>query len=88
MYGSNTRFDTTTARPGNRLTCVFTLVNVSSGNLDWAAFMAAQKPTLVNLYRTQPAMEELRRMQVEVHFRFSDKSGKELGTIIVSPKDI
>ncbi len=82
-----TRIDTTAAGPGNRITYFFTLVNLMSDVVDSAEFIETKRKELINGYRTNPSMAELRRRQVELIYQYRDKNGSVVATIVVSPKD-
>ena len=82
-----TRLDSTMAGPGNRLTYLYTLVNVPAGELDSAQFVQAITPQLVNGYKSNPDMATLRNMDVELHYQYRDLDGAIVATIVVSPKD-
>ena len=83
---SETRLDTTMAGPGNRLTYLYTLVNLSGENLD-EAIVESLKQQLVNNYKTEPSMGAFRSNQVELHYRYRYRDGNTAATIVVSPKD-
>ena len=83
----DTRLDTTMAGPGNRLTYVYTLVNLSSADVDSAELTARLKPQIINGYKTLPEMASFRERQVELHYHYRDKNGNVIATIVVSPKD-
>ncbi len=51
MIDGETRLDTTFAGPGNRVTYLYTLVNVSSAELEPGEFVDAMRPRLINNYR-------------------------------------
>ena len=82
-----TRIDSTVAGPGNRFTYLFTLVNFTGDVFDSAEFIEAKRKELINGYRTNPSMAELRRRQVELTYQYRDKNGNAVATIVVSPKD-
>jgi len=75
------------AGPGNRLTYLYTLVNLSSDDVDSAELTAKLKPQIINGYKTLPEMASFRKRQVELHYHYRDKNGKIVATIVVSPKD-
>ncbi len=82
-----TRMDSTVAGPGNRLTYLYTLVNLSSDDLDSATFIKNMRPQLIQGYRTSPSMAAFRERQVELHYHYRDKNGNVVAAIVVSPKD-
>jgi len=82
-----TRLDTTMAGPGNRLTYLYTLVNLSSADVDSTELTAKLKSQIINGYKTLPEMAAFRKRQVELHYHYRDKNGNVVATIVVSPKD-
>jgi len=82
-----TRMDATMPGPGNRLTYLYTLVNVSQADVDPDHFIATIKPQLVNGYRTSPEMADLRRLQVELNYHYRDQTGNSIANITISPRD-
>lgn len=84
---SETRIDTTTAGPGNRITYYFTLINLKSDEVDPAELIRAKRKEIINGYQTNPSMAELRKRQVELIYQYRDKNGNVVATIGVSPKD-
>lgn len=60
----STRLDSTAAGPGNRMTYVYTAVDLSAGSADAAAISAALKPQLINGYKTTPELAPFREKQV------------------------
>jgi hypothetical protein len=84
---SETRLDTTTSGPGRRLTYYYTLVSTAVADIDVARFTEQMKPNIVNNYRTNPSMADLRRMDVELGYVYRDKVGNMVATITVSPRD-
>ncbi len=82
------RLDSVVAGPGRRATYNYTFVNLSSAEIDAAGLTAKIKPQLVNSYKTDPRMAELRKMGVEVQFQYRGKDGKIATTVAISPKDL
>ena len=82
-----TRMDATMAGPGNRITYLYTLINLSSADLEQKTFIDAMRPQLLNGYRTDPDMAAFRKKEVELHYHYRDRHGNAVATIVVSPKD-
>jgi len=85
---SETRLDTTTSGPGKRLTYYYTLVNLTTSDLDLDQFTKAMRQQLANNYKSNAQMAGLRNMQVELHYVYRDKGGSTVATIILSPSDL
>lgn len=49
--------------------------------------IVAMKPALVEMYRNNPAMAEVRRRNLDLDTRFRDTNGTVLATLRVSPRD-
>jgi hypothetical protein len=88
MQAGGTRLDSTTAGPGARLTYTCTLLNVSRIHFDPAKVQTNKiRLTLVDNYKTNPRLEALRKMEVELCYNYLDKDGKPLFSVAISPKD-
>jgi len=83
-----TILDTTKAGPGIRFTFVYKLINRSSADVDATRLATALKPRIINNYRTLPELADFRKWQVEVHYQYCDKDGKEITTVLASPNDL
>jgi len=82
-----TRLDLTIAGPGIRFTYLYTLVNVSSNDINAGKFTAVMKPRILNSYKTAPDLAAFRRMQVELEYQYRDKNSNVVARIVISPKD-
>jgi hypothetical protein len=81
------RFDSVASGPGRRLTYTYTFVNLSSADIDPADLTAKLKPPFVNTYKTEPKMEEIRKMETEIQVQYRGKEGNVAASFVVSPKD-
>jgi hypothetical protein len=87
MVDRETRLDATMPGPGNRITYLYTLVNLVVEHIDSAKFIATVKPILVNGYKNDPDLEELRKRKVDFYYKYRDKNGAVVAVILVSPKE-
>ena len=46
------------------------------------------RPQIVNAYKTSPQMASFRDHRVEIAYLYSDKNGKLIAVIVVSPNDL
>lgn len=85
-----TRWDSASSGPGNRMNYFYTLVNVKSTDLD-ATLLAQQeasmKATLIYNYKTLPEFENFRKRQTELQIYCRDKDGNQITNILISPKE-
>jgi len=87
MINPETRLDKVTAGPGSQLTCIFTLPNQDKSALDLPAFEKTIRQNLINNYKTNSSMDELRAAQVKLDYQYKDKHGEFISEIAVTPKD-
>jgi hypothetical protein len=89
MMDPNVRMDSTSAGPGRTLTYRYTLVNlVKDESFDTKRFEDAARPTLVNEYRTNPALKVFRDAGVSMNYQYSDKNGALIAMISIGPQDL
>ena len=87
MADPETRLDKVTAGPGSQLTYAFTLPNQDKSALDLPAFEKIIRQNLINNYKTNGSMDELRASQVKLAYQYKDKNGDFISEIVVTPKD-
>jgi hypothetical protein len=46
------------------------------------------KSKAIKAYTNNPVMADFRKWQVELHFKYLDKDGKEIVTVVVTPNDL
>ena len=76
-----------TAGPGSQLTYAFTLPNKEKSALDLPAFEKNIRQNLINNYKTNSSMDELRTSQVKLDYQYKDKNGDLISEIAITPKD-
>jgi archaellum component FlaG (FlaF/FlaG flagellin family) len=87
MADPETRLDKVTAGPGSQLTYAFTLPNQSKTNLDLPAFEKSLRQNIINNYKTNSSMDEMRAAKVKLVCQYKDKTGDLIAEIAVTPKD-
>ena len=87
MADADTRLDKVTAGPGSQLTYAFTLPAQSKSGLDLPAFEKTLRQNIINNYRTNSSMIEMRTAQVKLVCQYKDKTGELITNIAVTPKD-
>jgi len=87
MADAETRLDKVTAGPGSQLTYAFTLPNQNKTNLDLPAFEKTLRQIIINNYKTNSSMVEMRTAQVKLVCLYKDKTGEVITNIAVTPKD-
>lgn len=85
---ADTRWDATSAGPGNCLTYCYTLVNASLSEINPDDVIAQAKPKIMLNYRTSPDMRLFRENHVTLRFMFKDKLGQTVTVIEASPNDL
>jgi hypothetical protein len=83
----NTRMDTSTVGPGKKLTYFYTILDTASIKLTSVEFSEALRPQLIDSYRTNPKMFELRENDFTVCFCYRDESGTIFANIEITPSD-
>lgn len=87
MVDQETRLDTTMAGPGKKLTYHYTLVNLTTEDIDIGELRAFMTTQIVNHVATHSDMQTLRDHRVTFAYSYKDKNGVHLTTIQVTPKD-
>jgi hypothetical protein len=86
--GELTRLEKTTVGPGLIFTWVYKFPDHSVAQVDPAKVAVAAKTKAIKAYTSNLAMADFRKWQVEVHFQYVDKDGRDITTVEVSPKDL
>jgi hypothetical protein len=87
MVDSETRWDTAFARPGRELGYIYTLPGKNKSDVDMPTFQKTIRDMIVNNYRTNAQMGDLRAAKVKLDYQYKDKNGANIGEITVSPSD-
>jgi hypothetical protein len=91
MVDKYTRMDTTLAGPGKLLTYKYTLVETVATDIDKTKLEEIRKSlkaTIVQTYKTSPAMKVFRDADVKLKYQYYDKKGAFVTDIEVDPTDI
>jgi hypothetical protein len=91
MVDKYTRMDNTLAGPGKLLTYKYTLVQTVATDLDKAKLeelRKSMKSTIVQTYKTSPAMKVFRDADVKLKYQYYDKKGAFVTDIEVNPTDL
>jgi len=87
MVDKETRLDNTAGGPGNMFTYSFTLVNYGVEEINVSALRETMRPHLVNMIRSNPAMNLFRRNGVTIVYKYRDKQGRPVMDIALRPQD-
>jgi len=87
MVDKETRLDNTAGGPGNMFTYSFTLVNYGVEEINVQALRETMKPHLVNMVRSNPAMNLFRTNGVILVYKYKDKRGRPVIDIALRPQD-
>lgn len=85
MVDNETRLDNTIALPGNIFQYNYTLVNMDKSSVDTIAAKNYLEPNVVNMVKTNPQMELVRKNKVIVNYLYRDKKMEYLFMISVTP---
>lgn len=91
MVDKYTRMDNTLAGPGKLLTYKYTLVETVATDLDKAKLEEIRKSlkgTIIQTYKTSPAMKVFRDADVKLKYQYYDKKGAFVTDIEVNPTDL
>lgn len=84
------RLDTTKAGPGKRISYHYTYVNVAKKDVKTPIeqLKNLQRSSLIQEYRSAPALKNFRESGVFVEHQYSDKNGEKLFDVAVGPTDL
>jgi hypothetical protein len=80
-----TRLDSTSVGDGRRFTYEYTILGVEASSMDFKVFEDSIRQELVDDYRNNEEMRELRVRNVEVTYNYRTESGEEIASITISP---
>ena len=86
MFDADTRGDNIMALPNKTLVYNYTLVNYENGMIDTVVVKNALEPNIINGIKTSPEMKYLRDNNVTFQYRYKDKNGNYMFSIIVTPE--
>lgn len=86
MVDSETRMGKAVAGSG-KLTYFITLPNQTKSNLDLPALQKVLRQNIIDNYKTNSVMEEVREQNVVLDYQYKDKNAEPIFEIVVSPKD-
>jgi len=82
-----TRLDKVTAEPGARLVYHYTLVRISSTDVNSVAFQNAIKPQLQSRLCSSPEMQNFLKSGVKISYLYRGSDGRPLGGVGFVPND-
>ncbi|MGD2092893.1 MAG: hypothetical protein PVH61_42415 [Candidatus Aminicenantes bacterium] len=87
MINKDSKLDTTLVLPGRILEYKITLINHKVEEINTGELKKTLSLQLKNYAKTNPNMEELRKNKVTLIYYYSDKNGKYVTRIKISPED-
>ena len=81
----NTRLDSMSVASNNVFNYHYTLVGISNGDLDTTRAKAIMEPTIINIVKTNDAMQIFRDANVTLIYYYRDKNGNYTMSIPVTP---
>jgi hypothetical protein len=88
MIDKGTRLDTVTPAHNKTLMYKYTLVDVMKSGIDVAKVQKTLKPTILEVYKTNPDMQKLRAAEISLKFQYYDKNGTFITDVEVHPSDV
>jgi len=85
MIDAITRLDNTAVFPGKVLMYNYTIIDTSNFNEDQMKEVGI--PFIKNTVKTNPQMEELRKLEVTFKYQYKDNEGKVILSFDVTPND-
>jgi hypothetical protein len=86
MVDANTRLESASSQ-GTTLINNYTVLNIDSNTFDLKANLEPVRARLIENYKSNPALSELRKRDIQIVHIYSDSHGLPLMTISVSPRD-
>jgi hypothetical protein len=87
MVDQYTRLDNTIALPGKIFQYNYTLVTLTSADVQPDSLSSALRESIVNDVKTNPDMQAMRDNDVTVAYKYNDMNGIFLTKIVVKPED-
>lgn len=84
---SETRLDNTLFKPESTLQYNYTLVNYEKEELNADTLVNSMRPNILNLIKTNPDLESLRKLDVTFEYSYRDKKGASVCQIVITPED-
>jgi hypothetical protein len=85
MVDNETRLDNAVALPNNIFQYNYTLVNMDKETTVIKYLKEYLEPTMINIVKTEPKMEIMRKNNTTVNYNYRDKEWKHLFIISVTP---
>jgi len=86
MLDSDTRLDNVMALPNKTVMYSYTLVNGENGMIDTIALKNYLEPNIINTIKTDPGMKYFRENSITQQYRYKDKNGNYLFSIVATPE--
>jgi len=86
MVDHITRLDTTVQRPGRIFSYKYTLLGRKAAHLNKERIKASIAPTLIQNYKTNPAMAGLRGLSTVLKYAYFDEAGAFIFDLEIDPK--
>lgn len=85
MLDEETRLDNTLALPDKVFQYNYTLVNWGKEDIDTLEFKKIMEPQILNITKTNPQLEIIRKNEASLNYYYKDRDGKYVCTISVTP---
>ncbi len=86
MVDSHTRLDNVIVLPDNILQYNYTLINLAKDSINIQELKDHIEPIAINLIKTSPEMEDIRKHKSTINYFYKDMNGIYLFTISITPK--
>ena len=81
-----TTLDSITAGPGLVMNYSYTKFKIAKEDVS-ATEMAAFRPKLIEMYKTEESLKHFRDGNVEMRYHYHDKNHELIASVVISPKD-
>ena len=88
MADNFTRLDGVYAAPNKAMIYKYTLLGVSSTDVDKGKFVSVARQKAVDFYKTSPSMSRLRALSVTLRHQYFDQNGLFILEVAVGPNDL
>ena len=87
MIDEQTKLETITALPGNKIRFDNMLIDISNEDINIETFENSMRPAIFSNVKTNPGLESFRGKKVTFVYHYSDKNGEKTAEFEFTPED-